>query len=136
MPYNPYLYMQNYQGYQTGPGAPISQPNWNPSPQSQAQQPYDMRVKVKGRNGAEAFWMPPNSHAVLLDEDSDVMYYKYTDAAGYPSIMDFDLCPKKRDPQPTVSDMDYVPRAEFDKLVQTVGELMNSLGVKGASDAE
>ena len=136
MPYDPNLYMP-YRGYQTGPGAPISQPAWTPGyPSPQMQQPYDMRIRVKGLNGAKAFQMPPNSHAVLFDEDSDVMYYKATDAAGYPSIVDFDFHPREQAPAAPVPDVDYVPRSEFDKLARAVDDLMSNLGVKEAHDGE
>ena len=136
MPYDPTLYTP-YRGYQTGPGVPISQPSWYYQPtQTQMQQPYDMRIKVKGLNGAKAFQMPPNSHAVLFDEDSDVLYYKATDAAGYPSIVDFDFYPRELAPASPAPDVDYVPRSEFDKLARAVDDLMSNLGVKEAHDGE
>lgn len=126
MAYNPNMYMpQNYQPYRTGPGDPISQPGWTPNFSNTQVQPYDARIKVKGRNGAEAYWMPPNSHAILFDEDSDVMYYKATDAAGYASVSEFDFYPRK-DVLETTPDQEYVSRSEFDSLVQEVKKLIGA----------
>lgn len=138
MPYNAGMYMpyaQNYQqpmaGYQA---AGYQQPAWvQPN-----QQPYDARVRVKGRNGAEAYGMPPNSHAVLLDENEDILYYKATDSAGYPSIMEFDLVPRNREtsPQPTA---EYVTREDFNALAAKVEELTAPKPTrtrKAASDGE
>ena len=130
MAYNANMYMpyQNNwaQGAQTAP--------YN-GPMPNTAQPYDARVKVNGMKGAEAFWMPPNSHAILFDSDSDVMYYKWTDAAGYGSIIDFDFFPRNRAPQEQAPSVDYVSRSEFDALVAQVMELKNN-GEKGADDGK
>lgn len=129
MAYNPNMYMPQYNGYSQQPMSWNYQPtttqaNYMPTYNSpQMQQPYDARIKVKGRNGAEAFWMPPNSHAVLFDEVEDVFYYKSTDAAGYASIMDFDFHPRAKVQQTSAMGADYVTREDFDALVARVDSM-------------
>lgn len=137
MPYNPNLYMpQGYQPYQTGSGAPMSQPSWTPSyPMAQMQQPIDALIGVTGLEGAKAYQIPPNSKIALFDSDSDVFYVKTTDAGGFPTIRAFSFAPVEQAAQ-TVPAGDFVPREEFDRLSQTVRNLMSNLGVKGADDGE
>ena len=43
-------------------------------------------IRVNGKNGAEAFQMPPNSSIILLDESAPLIWLKMTDGAGYPTI--------------------------------------------------
>jgi hypothetical protein len=125
MAYDPNLYMpygrQGFpqQGFQQ-PMAGFQQPAWVQP--NQMQQPYDARVRVNGRNGADAYWMPPDSHAILLDEGEDILYYKTTDSAGYPSVREFDLVPRTGKPKGEPP-ADYVTRADFDALAAKVEAL-------------
>ena len=86
-----------------------------PQPQAMAvPQQGGQIIRVNGENGARAFSMPPNSAAILLDENMDVFYLKSTDGAGYPTINAYEFKPlQKAAPVPTA---DYVTRAEFDEL--------------------
>lgn len=52
-------------------------------------------IRVNGRNGAEAFAMPPNSSILLLDESAPVVWLKMTDGAGYPTITAYNISPAK-----------------------------------------
>ena len=36
-------------------------------------------IRVNGKNGAEAFQMPPNSSIILLDESAPLIWLKMTD---------------------------------------------------------
>lgn len=136
MPYNPHMYMQNYQPYQTGPGAPMSQPSWVPNYSStQYPQPVDGLISVTGLEGARAYQIPPNSKMALFDADSDVFYVKTTDAGGFPTVRSFRFEPMEQAAQAAPAG-DFVPREEFDKLVQTVKNLIINLGVKEVPDAE
>ena len=133
MPYNPNLYMpQSYQPYQTGPGVPMSQPNWVPN--VGVQQPIDALISVTGLEGAKAYQLPPNSKIVLFDADSDIFYVKTTDAGGFPTIRSFSFAPIEQ-AAPQVSTGDYVPRSEFDALVQEVRGMMGMTS-EGARDGE
>ena len=90
MAYNPSLYMPY--GQQSYP-QPTYQQTFVPQVQPQ-QQPFDLIIAVSGRNGAEAFQMPPNSRAVLFDDKEDVMYRVSTDGAGYKTVTEFDFTPR------------------------------------------
>ena len=64
MAYNPNLYMPYGQQSYPQAGWAYQQPQ---AMQPQQPQPFDLIIAVSGRNGAEAFQMPPNSRAVLFD---------------------------------------------------------------------
>lgn len=134
MPYNPNLYMPyNYQPYQTGPGAPISQPNWYYQPSSTTAQPVDGLISVTGVEGAKAYQLPPNSKIALFDADSDVFYVKTTDAGGFPTVRAFRFAPMEQaEPQ---QPEEYVPRTEFDALVVEVRNLAG-MATKEADDGK
>lgn len=125
MAYNPNLYMPY--GQQSYPMPTYQQPQMQQVPQ--APQPFDLIIAVSGRNGAEAFQMPPNSRVVLFDEKQDIMYRVTTDGAGYKTIMDFDFFPRKHGQEQQVAEpADYVPRSEFDALTEKVGNISESIG--------
>ncbi len=73
--YNPYTYSPNQQ--------------WQ-NPINRIKQEI---IKVNGKNGAEAFQMPPNSQALLLDETAPIVWLVQTDGAGYKTVSAFDLTP-------------------------------------------
>ena len=50
-------------------------------------------IRVNGKNGAEAFQMPPNSSIILLDESAPLIWLKMTDGAGYPAITPYRIEP-------------------------------------------
>lgn len=114
MAYNPNIYMPwGQQAYQQA---------YQQSPQASYQQPFDLIIAVSGRNGAEAFQMPPNSRAVLFDDSQDVMYRVSTDGAGYKTVTEFDFAPRQT-AQAEVDPANYVPRADFDALAAKVKAL-------------
>lgn len=109
MAYNPNMYMPQYSGYSQ---------NWMYTPSTT--QPVNGLVSVTGIEGAKAYQLPPNSSMPLFDGNSDLMYVKTTDAAGYPTIRTFRFEPVEQDPAPQA---DYVSRSDFDALVARVEEL-------------
>ena len=60
-------------------------------PQYNPLQPPQRVVRVSGRPGAEAFQMPANSEALLLDETAPIVWLKTTDGAGYPRLTAYDI---------------------------------------------
>ena len=50
-------------------------------------------TKVNGRNGAEAYQLPPNSSVLLLDTSAPVVWLKTTDGASYPTITGYNISP-------------------------------------------
>lgn len=57
-------------------------------------------IKVNGRNGAEAYQMPPNSQVLLLDETQPLLWLKQTDGAGYPTLNAYDIKPHEEKTMP------------------------------------
>lgn len=85
-------------------------------------QPFDNVIKVAGRPGAEAFWLPPNSRAILMDANEAIFYLKTTDDGGYPTIMEFPFTgPVQHHEQKAieanaVDTSNMVSRAEFEEF--------------------
>ena len=48
-------------------------------------------IKVNGRPGAEAYIMPPNSDALLLDTSAPIVWLAQTDGAGYKTLTPYDI---------------------------------------------
>jgi hypothetical protein len=62
-------------------------------PQMQQQLPPQQVTRVSGQNGAQAYTLPPNSSALLLDETAPIVWLKTTDGAGYPTLTPYDIIP-------------------------------------------
>lgn len=101
MAYNPWFYY---------PTAPVNQ------------QPVNGLVAVTGIEGAKAYQLPPNSSMPLFDANEDVLYLKTTDGAGFPTVRVFDFTEREHK-QPAHAQSEYVPRSEFDALVERINEL-------------
>jgi hypothetical protein len=101
--------VNNFNPYQN----PIS-PNTNNFIQ---QQPQNNLIRVTGIDGAKAYQMSPNSSVALFDSDSDIMYVKTTDGAGFPTIRTF-----KFEAIENASNIQesYITREEFNELKQEV----------------
>ena len=53
---------------------------------------YDI-IQVRGKNGAEALQMGPNSRVLLLDENDPLVWFVETDGAGYKTITPYQITP-------------------------------------------
>ena len=121
-----------YPGYYPQTTAPMGQ-------QTTYQQPINGLVSVTGIDGAKAYQLPPNSSMPLFDNGSDVLYVKTTDGAGFPTIRTYRFEPMG---QEQLASVDYVPRSEFEALVEQVGALAAGAAKpaaragKAASDGE
>lgn len=102
MAYNPWLY------YPTQP--------------MQAAQPINGLVSVTGIDGAKAYQLPPNSSMPLFDANEDVLYLKTTDGAGFPTVRVFDFTEREQK-QPAHAQSEFVPRSEFEALVEKVNSM-------------
>ena len=67
--------------------------------------PYQI-IKVNGRGGADAFQMPPNAQALLLDETQPILWLKQTDGAGYPTVTAYDIKPHEEAPMPDMRNLE------------------------------
>lgn len=88
-----------------------------------SQQPQQMQlIRVTGMDGAKAYQMPPNSVVPLFDADTDIMYVKSTDGAGFPTIRTFAFQPVEN---PVPQNQQYVTRAEFENAMMQLREAMS-----------
>lgn len=55
-------------------------------------------VRVNGENGARTFQMAPNSSAILLDENSPLVWVVQTDGAGYKTVSPYTITPYQPEP--------------------------------------
>lgn len=55
-------------------------------------------VRVNGENGAMAYNMPPNSRALLLDENMPIVWLAQTDGAGYKTVTPYTIAPYQPEP--------------------------------------
>ena len=78
------MYNQNYNPYLNGMN--MNNYNYNYAQKQEV-------TKVNGRNGAEAYQLPPNSSVLLLDTSAPVVWLKTTDGASYPTITGYNISP-------------------------------------------
>ena len=94
----------NYQPYQM----PMFQ-NPYQSRLDAMQQPMAQRceiTRVNGRNGAEAYQLPPNSSNLLLDETAPIVWLVQTDGAGYKSLTPYTISPYQAAPPVDVQSLE------------------------------
>ena len=80
------MYNQNYNPYLNGMNTNMNNYNFNYAQKQEV-------TKVNGRNGAEAYQLPPNSSVLLLDTSAPVVWLKTTDGASYPTITGYNISP-------------------------------------------
>ena len=86
------------------------------------QQPINALISVTGIEGAKAYVLPPNSSVPLFDANSDTLFVKTTDGAGFPTIRTFRFEEVKPEP---VASPDYVTRDEMQRGFDELKELIN-----------
>ena len=94
----------NYQPYQM----PMFQ-NPYQSRLDAMQQPMAQRceiTRVNGRNGAEAYQLPPNSSNLLLDETAPIVWLVQTDGAGYKTLTPYTISPYQAAPPVDVQSLE------------------------------
>lgn len=65
---------------------------------------------VRGMQGAEGFYLPPNSRVILMDTEQSRFYVKAVNQSGVPEITAYDFTPvPKEEPQ------EYITRKEFEQ---------------------
>lgn len=98
------------------------------------QAPRDL-VRVTGMDGARAYPMPPNSREALFDDTDDVVIFKITDGAGFPSYKRARLV-WEEEPQkaaaPTAAE--FVTRQEFEALKEAILNAQQSVQKQQKSD--
>ena len=71
----------------------VPQMMWGQQRPIQQQLPQQQVTRVSGQNGAQAYALPPNSSALLLDDTAPIVWLKTTDGAGYPTLTPYDIVP-------------------------------------------
>lgn len=64
--------------------------------QQMLNQPLQQGLKVgrvNGRDGADAYFIMPNSEVLLLDTKDPIVWHKLTDSAGYSTVAGFKITP-------------------------------------------
>ena len=114
----PYPYnMTGYQGWQ----GQVQMPN--PANMYQRNQPIHMMIRVHGKEGVDAFQMPADSDALLLDDTGPYIWAKVTDGAGYSDPVRYRLVP---DPIKELTPGDYVTRDELAQLNEKIDKLIGA----------
>lgn len=116
----------NYMGYQP------QMPNYvNPYQNRLDQMSANMAqrceiVRVNGKNGAEAYQLPPNSSILLLDETAPLVWLAQTDGAGYKTVTPYSIAPYQAQ-QPV--DLNYLEE-RIKRLEEKVNEQSDVASVK------
>lgn len=95
----------------------------------QYQQPIHGTFFVNGDNGANMFQLPPNSDVPLFDMDNLICYYKYTDAAGYPTLQKYRMEPipeKEQVAQELNTDI-YATKEDIKSLTDDISQIKELL---------
>lgn len=91
---------------------------------------YDL-LFVKGREGAMAFEMGPNSRALLPDADEPIVWYVCTDELGRKSTcIDYDMVQRVHEPEPTTQELKDI----IAKLTTKITNLEVQLGVEPVNE--
>lgn len=85
-------------------------------------QPVNALVSVTGIEGARAYQLPPNSSVPLFDANTDTLFVKTTDGAGFPTIRVFRFEEVKPEPPQTAA---FVTQDEFDRRMDELKELIS-----------
>lgn len=120
----------NFGGF--NPFTNTSQYQFNPV-QPTFNKPIEGIVRVTGRQGAEAYQLPPNSYMPLFDGDSDTLYIKSTDGAGFGTIQEYQIIPIKTDPNPMTG---YATQEQFDALKKELEDVKHSIQQSQQSKSE
>ncbi|MBR3161002.1 MAG: hypothetical protein IKF14_18395 [Atopobiaceae bacterium] len=99
--------------------------NYYPYQYQQTPQPqqFDNVVTVTGIDGANAFRIGPNSRAILVDGNEDVVYLKTTDGGGFPTLRAFSI---KERPLNGTGTSQYVTRQELDDVLGRMAETLSA----------
>ena len=89
------------------------QPYQNISPYqgrlNQMQSDFTVRqeiTRVNGKNGAEAYMLPPNSSILLLDETAPIVWLAHTDGAGYKTVTPYTITPYQAESTPDFNSLE------------------------------
>lgn len=95
--YYPYFNNGNnnngYNGYNMNPYRGNMPINYQQMQSQYMQQAPTKIDRVNGKEGAEQYFLAPNSEALLLDTSNPIVWLKQTDSAGYGTVSGFKIIP-------------------------------------------
>lgn len=77
-------------------------------------------IRVNGKNGAEAYQLPPNSSILLLDETAPIVWLKMTDGAGYPTLTPYDIAPHQ-----SAEQLQQIDMKSLDERIKKLEDIVN-----------
>lgn len=78
--------------------------------------------RVNGREGAEAYFLMPNSEVLLLDTTKPIVWLKQTDSAGYGTVTGFNVVPLKEN-----ADMSQNDYSELERRITEIEQLLDGM---------
>lgn len=78
--------------------------------------------RVNGREGAEAYFLMPNSEVLLLDTTNPIVWLKQTDSAGYGTVTGFNVVPLKEN-----ADMSQNDYSELERRITEIEQLLDGM---------
>ena len=99
---NPFM---NPYGFGQMPGQ-FMQPGMPQQAQAAVQMPQQQVIRVNGENGARSYQIGPNSSAMLLDENGEIVWLVTSDGAGYKTVSAYDIMPHKAEPPKEYTDLE------------------------------
>lgn len=79
-------------------------------------------VKVNGKGGVDAFQLPPDSSALLLDTSAPIVWLVQTDGAGYKTCVPYDIAPHKTEEE--------VAKDNYKALEERIARLEETINAK------
>lgn len=79
-------------------------------------------VKVNGKGGVDAYQMPPNSSALLLDTTASIVWLVQTDGAGYKTSTPYDITPHQSEEE--------VQYKSLEERISRIEEVINESNAK------
>ena len=95
-----------------------------PAPSRPQAAPQQRKLdKVNGRNGAEMYWMAPDSEVLLLDANDPIVWFVQTDSAGYKTIIPYDVKKHEEEQPPDFKGIDS-RLDSFDERLRVIEEAL------------
>ena len=116
-----YPYFQNGNGVSQNQYQRNSQPMNYQQPMMNPQMQQGQKIdRVNGREGADAYFLMPNSEALLLDTKDPIVWLKQTDSAGYGTVTGFTIMPLKENANNEQYDFSSLERrvTEIEQLLE------------------
>ena len=120
----------NFYPYNNNPYTPVNpQQAYNQMQQGNVGIKQEV-IRVNGKNGAEAYQLPPNSSILLLDETAPIVWLKMTDGAGYPTLSPYDISPHQTE------QLQLFNNESLEKRIANLEEKVNELSQSNAEYAQ